>query len=157
MGPLNVALCGYGGGTMGRNPYDWMEMLRRTPHGRRGDVLEQHARKHRDPEHGDRTRREHARRQRRQHLGRAQEAWTPVKQVEWAVEQCRTFGRKVATADEARKIMKVGVWYDAVEETLFNAGASAESRGRPSRLPDVRDQRQASGAGRARTSPVSIL
>ena len=33
MGPLNVALCGYGGGTMGRNPYDGMEMLRRTPHG----------------------------------------------------------------------------------------------------------------------------
>ena len=33
MGPLNVALCGYGGGTIGRNPYDGMEMLRRTPHG----------------------------------------------------------------------------------------------------------------------------
>ncbi|AZO82341.1 hypothetical protein BOO88_18195 [Stutzerimonas stutzeri] len=29
-GPMNVALCGYGGGTMGRNPFDWMEMLRRT-------------------------------------------------------------------------------------------------------------------------------
>ena len=33
MGPLNLALCGYGGGSMGRNPFDWMEMLRRTPHG----------------------------------------------------------------------------------------------------------------------------
>ena len=33
MGPMNVALCGYGDGTMGRNPFDWMEMLRRTPHG----------------------------------------------------------------------------------------------------------------------------
>jgi hypothetical protein len=32
------------------------------------------------------------------------------------------FGRKVATADEARKIMKIGVWYDTVEETLFNLG-----------------------------------
>ena len=32
-GPLNIALCGYGGGSMGRNPFDWMEMLRRTPHG----------------------------------------------------------------------------------------------------------------------------
>ena len=25
-------------------------------------------------------------------------------------------------ADEARKIMKVGVWYDTIEETLFNLG-----------------------------------
>ena len=33
MGPMNIASCGYGGGSMGRNPFDWMEMLRRTPHG----------------------------------------------------------------------------------------------------------------------------
>jgi hypothetical protein len=46
--------------------------------------------------------------------------WPTVKQVEWAVKQSEQFGRKVATADEARKIMKVGVWYDSVEETLFN-------------------------------------
>ena len=30
--------------------------------------------------------------------------------------------RKVATAEEARKIMKVGVWYDSPEETLQNLG-----------------------------------
>ena len=42
--------------------------------------------------------------------------------VEWAVKLCREFGRKVATGDEARKIMKIGVWYDKVEETLFNLG-----------------------------------
>jgi hypothetical protein len=45
-----------------------------------------------------------------------------VKQVEWAVKQSEQFGRKVATADEARKIMKIGVWYDTAEETLFNLG-----------------------------------
>ena len=33
MGPLNMALAGYGGGTLGRNPFDWMEMVRRTPQG----------------------------------------------------------------------------------------------------------------------------
>ena len=55
-GPLNLALCGYGGGTMGRNPFDWMEMLRRTPHGRvERHLLEQHARQHRDPDNGDRS------------------------------------------------------------------------------------------------------
>ena len=48
--------------------------------------------------------------------------WPTVKQVEWAVKQSEQFGRKVATADEARKIMKIGVWYDTVEETLFNLG-----------------------------------
>ena len=32
------------------------------------------------------------------------------------------FGRKVATAEEARKIMKIGVWYNSVEETLHNLG-----------------------------------
>ena len=34
MGPLNMALCGYGGGTMYRNPFDWMHFLQRVPQGR---------------------------------------------------------------------------------------------------------------------------
>src|SRR5262249_59578278 len=33
MGPLNVALCGYGGGAMGGHPFDWVEVLRPTPPG----------------------------------------------------------------------------------------------------------------------------
>ncbi|MBS0188168.1 MAG: hypothetical protein JSS51_08865, partial [Planctomycetes bacterium] len=32
------------------------------------------------------------------------------------------FGRRVATAAEARKICKVGVWYNSIEETLQNNG-----------------------------------
>jgi hypothetical protein len=47
---------------------------------------------------------------------------TTVQQIEGAVRLCREFGRKVATADEARKIMKVGVWYDSIVETLHNLG-----------------------------------
>jgi uncharacterized protein (DUF849 family) len=31
MGPLNMAICGYGGGTLGRNPFDWMNFLQRVP------------------------------------------------------------------------------------------------------------------------------
>jgi hypothetical protein len=44
-----------------------------------------------------------------------------VKQIERAVKQSEQFGGKVAKADEARKIVKIGVGYDTVEETLFNA------------------------------------
>jgi uncharacterized protein (DUF849 family) len=123
MGPLNVALCGYGGGTMGRNPYDWMEMLRRTPHGAssvtfwssmRGNiaiqtmavVLGQHVRVGNEDNIWDPYRKR----------------WPSVNQVEWAVKQAEQFGRKIATADEARKMMQIGVFYDSVEETLFKLG-----------------------------------
>jgi uncharacterized protein (DUF849 family) len=123
MGPLNVALCGYGGGTMGRNPFDWMEMLRRTPHGAssvtfwssmRGNIAIQnlalilgcHIRVGNEDNLWDVNKKR----------------WPSVKQVEWAVKLSEQHGRKVASADEARKIMKVGVWYESVEETLFNLG-----------------------------------
>ena len=122
MGPLNMALAGYGGGTLGRNPFDWMEMVRRTPQGAvatfwssmRGlislsamaIVLGQHVR-----------------------VGNEDNIWgadrkrsPSVKQVEGAVRICKEFGRKVATAEEARQMMKIGVWYDSVEETLRNLG-----------------------------------
>jgi uncharacterized protein (DUF849 family) len=122
MGPLNMALAGDGGGTLGRNPFDWMEMIRRTPQGAvatfwtsmRGLislsamalVLGQHIR-----------------------VGNEDNIWgadrkraTSVKQVEGVVRLAREFGRKVATAEEARQIMKIGVWYNSVEETLRNLG-----------------------------------
>ena len=121
MGPLNVALCGYGGGTLGRNPFDWMHFLQRMPQGSvntfwtsmRGLisisamslVLGQHIR-----------------------VGNEDNLWgadgtrkTTVEQIEGVVRLCKQFGRKVATPEEARKISKVGVWYDSVEETLRNA------------------------------------
>jgi hypothetical protein len=47
---------------------------------------------------------------------------TTVEQIEGVVRVCKAFGRKVATAEEARKICKVGTWYNSVEETLQNAG-----------------------------------
>jgi hypothetical protein len=34
----------------------------------------------------------------------------------------RAFGRKIATAEEARRIMKIGVWYNSPEETLHALG-----------------------------------
>ena len=67
------------------------------------------------------------------------------------------FGRKVATADEARQIMKIGVWYDTVEETLFNLGLPPNrSEGRKGFLTYDTDGRLPRAAA-APTSPVSIL
>jgi uncharacterized protein (DUF849 family) len=128
MGPLNLAIAGYGGGTLGRNPYHWMDFLRQVPQGAvatfwssmRGliplsamaIVLGQHVR-----------------------VGNEDNLWGPdktrrttVQQIEGAVRICREFGRKVATAEEAREIMKVGVWYDSVEETLQHLGLPPNRR-----------------------------
>ena len=122
MGPLNMAIAGYGGGTLGRNPFHWMEMLRQVPQGAvatfwssmRGLisisgmalVLGQHIR-----------------------VGNEDNLWgadrkraTSVKQIEGVVRIAKEFGRKIATAEEARKMMKVGVWYNSVEETLQHLG-----------------------------------
>ncbi len=157
MGPLNVALCGYGGGTMGRNPFDWMEMLRRTPHGAssvtfwssmRGNIAIQnmalllgtHIRVGNEDNIWD------ARKNR----------WESVRQVEWAVKLAQQFGRKVATADEARKQMKLGVWYDSVEETLRNLGLPPNrTAGRTGFLTCETDGRRANVE--SRTTPTSIL
>ncbi len=159
MGPLNVALCGYGGGTMGRNPFDWMEMVRRTPHGSssvtfwssmRGNIAIQnlalilgaHVRVGNEDNLWD------ARKQR----------WESIKQVEWAVKMCEQFGRKVATADEARKMMKVGVWYDTVEETLFNLGLPPNRpEGYRGFLSYQTDGKMLQPAGTVHSNPTSIL
>jgi transposase len=51
-----------------------------------------------------------------------------VQQIEGAVRICKEFGRDVATAEQAREIMKVGVWYDSIEETLHNLGLPPNRR-----------------------------
>jgi uncharacterized protein (DUF849 family) len=159
MGPMNVALCGYGGGTMGRNPFDWMEMLRRTPHGSssvtfwssmRGNIAIQnlaiilgaHARVGNEDNIWD------------MHKQR----WESVKQVEWAVKTCEQFGRKVATAAEARQMMKVGVWYNTVEETLFNLGLPPNrAAGQTGFLTYDTDGRLPQPVAVGHSNPTSIL
>lgn len=158
MGPLNLAICGYGGGSLGQNPYDWMAMLQRVPHGAstvtfwssmRGTialqtmatVLGQHVRVGNEDNLWDM----HKRR------------WPSVKQVEWAVKQSEAFGRKIATAAEARAMMKIGTWYDSIEETL-DAVALPPNRtaGQVGLLRYPTDGRLPA-AGTAKTSPVAIL
>ena len=53
-----------------------------------------------------------------------------VKQIEQLVRIAREFGREVATGKEARKICKIGVFYDTVEETLAANGFAPNAKGR---------------------------
>ncbi|WP_416052916.1 3-keto-5-aminohexanoate cleavage protein [Cupriavidus basilensis] len=52
-----------------------------------------------------------------------------VKQIEQLVRIASEFGRKVATAQEAREIQKIGVFYDTVEETLAANGFAPNRNG----------------------------
>ena len=53
-----------------------------------------------------------------------------VKQIEQLVRISREFGRDIATAQEARKICQIGVFYDSVEETLAKNGFAPNAHGR---------------------------
>jgi len=122
MGPVNLAMAAYGGGSCWQNPFDLMNWLQRLPQGAcatiwsslRGNITVQtlgmilglHVR-----------------------LGNEDNIWganrqraTTLQQIKNCVALCKQFGRRVATAAEARKIMKVGVWYNSVEETLSALG-----------------------------------
>ncbi|WP_248324285.1 MULTISPECIES: 3-keto-5-aminohexanoate cleavage protein [unclassified Caballeronia] len=52
-----------------------------------------------------------------------------VEQIEQLVRISREFGRDIATADEARAINKIGVFYDTVEETLVANGFAPNRNG----------------------------
>ena len=47
---------------------------------------------------------------------------TSVQQVEQVVRIAKELGRKVASADEARQMLKIGTWYDSPDETLASLG-----------------------------------
>jgi len=124
MGPLNTNITMYGGGGCGHNPFDWMHWLQRQPQGAivtfwagmrinavaqpMAIIMGQHVR-----------------------VGIEDNLWnskrermTSVDQIKAAAELCQRFGRKLATAKEAREIMKIGVTYDSVDETLKHLGMS---------------------------------
>jgi hypothetical protein len=47
---------------------------------------------------------------------------TSVQMIEKHVRIANELGRKVATGDDARRILKIGTWYNSTEETLQNLG-----------------------------------
>ena len=123
MGPLNGFFSMVGGGTVGVNPFDWMELVRRTPHGSKWTyqtmfrhswplaafmiTLGQHTRAGIEENLWDSKQGKHL---------------TSVQMVEKNVQMARWLGREIATGEDAHRLMKIGVWYDTVEETLFNLG-----------------------------------
>ncbi len=57
------------------------------------------------------------------------EKMSTVRQIEQLVRLSREFGREVATGREARRICKIGVFYDTVEETLAANGFAPNPKG----------------------------
>lgn len=71
---------------------------------------------------------------------------------------CQQFGRRVATADEARQMMKIGVWYDTVEETLRNLGLPPNrAEGQKGFLTYDTDGRLPLAVAAGHSNPTSIL
>jgi len=81
-----------------------------------------------------------------------------VKQVEWAVKTAEQFGRKVATAEEARQMMKLGVWYDTPDETLRHLGLPPNrTEGQRGFLTYDTDGRLPKAVAAGHSNPTSIL
>ena len=157
MGPLNMAICGYGGGTLGRNPYHWMDFLRAGPAGRGLDVLVEHARTDLALRDGDRARPARARRQRGQSLGSGQEA--PHLGAAGRGRRAHLRGVRPQGRDRrgSARIMKVGVWYNSVEETLI-ISACRRTAATATGLPGLGHRRQEDGRqGRRRFAPDGLL
>jgi len=57
------------------------------------------------------------------------ERMSTVQQIEQLVRIAREFGREVASGQEARRICKIGVFYDSVEQTLAANGLAPNPRG----------------------------
>ncbi len=53
-----------------------------------------------------------------------------VKQIEQLVRMSREFGREIATGKEARRILKIGTFYNSVEETLAKNGFAPNRQSR---------------------------
>ena len=123
MGPVNGFFSMVGGGVTGTNPFDWMELIRRTPHGSVFTyqtmwryswplaammiALGQHTRAGIEENLWDTT---------------PGKRLTSVQMIEKQVRMARELGRPIATGDEARRILKIGITYNSVEETLLNLG-----------------------------------
>jgi uncharacterized protein (DUF849 family) len=158
MGPVNGFFSLVGGGVAGSNPFDYMELVRRTPQGSvwtyqgimryelplntMSIVLGQHVRCGIEDNL----------------WGRKGEHATTVQQIETLRTIADQLGRKVATGDDVRRIMKIGTMYDTVEETLFNLGLPPNRpEGHPGFLVYDTDGRIPQVAGADDFDPRQIL
>jgi beta-keto acid cleavage enzyme len=123
MGPLNHTMTAIGGaGACSRNPFDFMEWVRRSP---QGSVATYESLWRTVAPYAAMTAALgiHMRVGIEDNLWRRKgERMTSVQQVEQVGRIAKEMGRKVATADEARRILKIGTWYNSPDETLANLG-----------------------------------
>jgi len=122
MGPLNHCLVAIGGGMVGPDPFNAMDYIRKSPQG--GILQLESLMRHVPPTMAMAIAMGlHVRVGIEDNLWRRKgEKFTSVQQIEQVVRIARELGRDVATADDARRIMKIGTWYDSVDETLRNLG-----------------------------------
>jgi uncharacterized protein (DUF849 family) len=123
MGPMNGFFSTGAGGVCGVNPFDLMELVRRTPHGScftyQSTFRLTHPISAMMIALGQHTR-----------AGIEDNLWnttkgvrmTTVEMIERHVRMARELGRPVATAEQTRQMLKIGVTYGSTEETLANLG-----------------------------------
>ena len=156
MGPVNGFFSIGAGGVCGANPFDLMELIRRTPHGSCFTyqttfrlthpfsavciALGQHTR-----------------------AGIEDNLWNTTKgvrmstieMIERHVRMAKELGRPIATPEQARQMLKIGVTYKSTAETLANLGLPPNRRpGNMGFMVHETDGRFSSGgAGRVRAHP----
>jgi uncharacterized protein (DUF849 family) len=123
MGPVNQTMTAIGGaGGCGRNPFDFMEWVRRSPH---GSIATYESLWRTVPPFAAMAVALgiHIRCGIEDNLWRRKgERMTSVQQVEQIVRIAKELDRKVATGDEARQMLKIGTWYNSPDETLAALG-----------------------------------
>ena len=129
MGPMNGFFSIGGGGMCGANPFDLMELIRRTPHGSCFTyqttfrlthpvsaiciALGQHTRAGIEDNLWDTTK---------------GVRMSTIQMIEKHVRMAKELGRAIATPEQARQMLKIGVTYKSTEETLANLGLPPNRR-----------------------------
>ena len=130
MGPVNGFYSTGVGGSCGVNPFDLMELVRRSPHG--SCFTYQSTFRYTYPVSammialGQHTR-----------AGIEENLWAPkkgvhassIEMIEWQASIAQKLGRPIATAEQAHQMLKIGVWYKSTDETLANIGLPPNREG----------------------------
>ncbi|MGA8474468.1 MAG: 3-keto-5-aminohexanoate cleavage protein [Candidatus Cybelea sp.] len=122
-GPMNGFFSTGGGGILGANPFDLMELVRRTPQGSfftyQTTMRLTHAIYMMMIALGQHTR-----------VGIEENLWntkknvrmTTVEMIQRQVRLANEIGRDIATPEQTREMLKIGVTYKTTDETLANLG-----------------------------------
>jgi uncharacterized protein (DUF849 family) len=130
MGPMNGFFSTGAGGVCGVNPFDLMELVRRTPHG--SYFTYQSTFRYTYPVSaimialGQHTR-----------AGIEDNLWetkkgvraSTIRMIEHQVRMAKELGRAIATPEQAHQMLKIGVWYKSTAETLANLGLPPNREG----------------------------